>query len=82
MTSAGLILTQRPDRVAAALATATQPCGVFVVEPSYAGVLSDVPALAAAAHGAGVPLLVDQAWAAHFGFHPALPPAPCDKAPT
>ena len=30
--------------------------------------------LAAAAHDAGVPLVVDQAWAAHFGFHPALPP--------
>jgi lysine decarboxylase len=69
----GLILTQRPDRVAAALAAATDPCGVFVVEPSYAGVLSDVPALAAAAHAAKVPLLIDQAWAAHFGFHPGLP---------
>jgi len=70
----GLVLTQRPDRVAAALAAAGQPCGVFVVEPSYAGVLSDMPALVRAAHDAGVPLVVDQAWAAHFGFHPDLPP--------
>ena len=27
-----------------------------------------------AAHAHGVPLLVDQAWGAHFGFHPAVPP--------
>ena len=26
------------------------------------------------AHAHGVPLVVDAAWAAHFGFHPALPP--------
>jgi lysine decarboxylase len=37
-------------------------------------VLSDVAAIAAACHGAGVPLLVDGAWGAHLGFHPALPP--------
>jgi arginine decarboxylase len=70
----GIVLTQSAQRVAAALAAAERPCAVFVVEPSYAGVLSDVPALAGAAHDAGVPLVVDQAWAAHFGFHPALPP--------
>jgi lysine decarboxylase len=29
---------------------------------------------AAAAHEAGVPLIVDAAWAAHLGFHPDLPP--------
>jgi lysine decarboxylase len=32
-----------------------------------------VPGLAAAAHAAGVPLVVDAAWGAHFGLHPALP---------
>lgn len=69
----GLVLTQSPERVASALAAAREPCGLFVVEPSYAGVLSDVAALAGVAHAAGVPLLVDQAWAAHFGFHPDLP---------
>ena len=28
----------------------------------------------AVAHAAGVPLIVDAAWAAHLGFHPDLPP--------
>jgi lysine decarboxylase len=36
---------------------------------------ADVAALAEVAHRAGVPLVVDQAWGPHFGFHEALPPA-------
>jgi lysine decarboxylase len=47
--------------------------GVFLVEPSYVGILSDVPAIASAAHAREVPLVVDQAWGAHLGFHPELP---------
>src|SRR4029079_18658975 len=47
---------------------------VFLTEPSYVGVLSDVAAIAGTCHGAGVPLLVDGAWGAHLGFHPGLPP--------
>ncbi|HYY11030.1 MAG TPA: hypothetical protein VE781_08830, partial [Kineosporiaceae bacterium] len=31
---------------------------------------------AAVAHAAGVPLVVDAAWGAHLGLHPALPPHP------
>ncbi|HEV3002540.1 MAG TPA: aminotransferase class V-fold PLP-dependent enzyme [Solirubrobacteraceae bacterium] len=46
---------------------------VFVVEPSYTGVLSDVEAIARLAHGAGVPLVVDQAWGAHLGLGGAMP---------
>lgn len=49
-------------------------CGVFLVEPNYVGMLSDLPEIAAACREAGVPLLVDQAWGAYLGFHPALPP--------
>jgi lysine decarboxylase len=48
-------------------------CGVFLGDPSYVGTTGDLSGHAAAAHNAGVPLFVDQAWAAHFGFHPALP---------
>jgi arginine decarboxylase len=70
----GLPLALPPERVAAALAEAGDACGVFLVEPSFVGVLSDVAAMADVAHGAGVPLVVDQAWGAHLGFHPDLPP--------
>src|SRR5215831_9237542 len=48
-------------------------CGVFLGDPSYVGTTGDLTGHAAVAHDAGVPLFVDQAWAAHFGFHPALP---------
>jgi lysine decarboxylase len=47
---------------------------VFVVSPTYYGFCADVEGLAAVAHDAGVPLVVDQAWGPHFGFHPDLPP--------
>ena len=44
--------------------------GAFITSPSYVGTLSDVAALAEAAHRRGVPLVVDQAWGAHLGFLP------------
>jgi len=47
---------------------------VFLTEPGYLGTLSDLPRLVEVAHAAGVPVLVDQAWGAHFGYHPELPP--------
>ena len=36
---------------------------------------ADVGACAEVAHAAGVPLVVDQSWGPHFGFHEALPPS-------
>jgi lysine decarboxylase len=60
--------------VRAALAEHPGACGVYLGDPSYVGTTGDLAGHAAAAHDAGVPLLVDQAWAAHFGFHPDLPP--------
>jgi arginine decarboxylase len=70
----GLPLALPPERVAAALAEAPHACGVFLVEPSFVGVLSDVAGIADLVHAAGLPLVVDQAWGAHLGFHPELPP--------
>ncbi|HEY4853217.1 MAG TPA: hypothetical protein VII22_20710, partial [Streptosporangiaceae bacterium] len=60
--------------VRAALASHPGACAVFLGEPSYVGSYGDLAGHAAAAHEAGVPLLVDAAWAAHLGFHPDLPP--------
>ena len=47
---------------------------MFIGDPSYVGTVGDIAGLAEAAHAHGVPLVVDAAWAAHFGFHPDLPP--------
>ncbi len=60
--------------VRAALAAHPDACAVFLGDPSYVGTTGDLAGHAAAAHEAGVPLLVDAAWAAHLGFHPDLPP--------
>jgi arginine decarboxylase len=46
---------------------------VLLVEPSYLGAVGDVAALITIAHEAGLLVLVDQAWGAHFGFHPDYP---------
>ena len=70
----GLPLGYAPERVARALAEHPEAKAVFLGDPSYVGTFSDIGAHATVAHDAGVPLLVDAAWAAHFGFHPALPP--------
>ena len=60
-------------RVERALAEHPAAKAVFLVEPTYVGTLSDIAAHAAVAHAHGIPLIVDQAWGAYFGFHPDLP---------
>src|SRR5215210_6761309 len=64
-----------PAALEAAIAKAGAPRGVFIVSPTYYGMAADVEGCAAVCHGAGVPLIVDQAWGPHFGFHPGLPPS-------
>jgi arginine decarboxylase len=49
---------------------------VFIVSPTYYGMAADIAGCAQVAHAAGVPLVVDCAWGAHFGFHEALPASP------
>lgn len=63
-----------PAALACALADAPEARAAFVVSPTYFGMAADVEGLAEVAHAAGVPLVVDQAWGPHFGFHEALPP--------
>lgn len=72
----GLPLGVRPDSVTAALQQCPQARAVFVGDPSYVGTVGDIRGLAEAAHAGAVPLIVDAAWAAHFGFHPDLPRHP------
>jgi arginine decarboxylase len=61
------------ERVERALVEHPEAKAVFLVEPTYVGTVSDVAAHASVAHAHGVPLVVDQAWGAYFGFHPDLP---------
>ena len=61
-------LSQHPDAKA-----------VLIGEPSYVGTMSNIPRLAKVTHEYGIPLVVDAAWAAHYGFHPELPGHPLSE---
>lgn len=62
-----------PDGLRVALERTAGARAAFIVSPTYYGMVADVAACAEVAHAAGVPLIVDQAWGGHFGFHPDLP---------
>ncbi|BDY27744.1 aminotransferase class I/II-fold pyridoxal phosphate-dependent enzyme [Mycolicibacterium mageritense] len=63
-----------PSALAQALDNAPDARAAFIVSPTYFGMTADVAGLAEVAHSRGVPLVVDQSWGPHFGFHEALPP--------
>ena len=46
---------------------------VLITSPTYDGVVSDVRQIAEAVHKYGIPLIVDEAHGAHFGFDPYFP---------
>lgn len=62
-----------PAVLADALDRTPNAVGAMVVSPTYFGAAADVRGLAEVAHGRGVPLVVDEAWGAHFTFHEDLP---------
>jgi arginine decarboxylase len=64
-----------PGSLREALAAAPNAAAAFIVSPTYYGMAADVAGCAEVAHAAGIPLVVDQAWGPHFGFHPGLPPS-------
>ncbi len=70
----GLPLGVAPETVQQAIRGNPDVRAVFVGDPSYVGTVGDVAGLADVAHAHDVPLIVDAAWAAHFGFDPDLPP--------
>ena len=63
----------QPEAVEAALNRDAEIKAVFIVSPSYEGIVSDVQAIAEIAHRYGVPLLVDAAHGAHFRFGKSFP---------
>ena len=50
-----------------------KPIALLLTEPGYLGTLSDLPALIKSAHSHSIPVIVDAAWGAHFGFSQATP---------
>ena len=62
-----------PEGLDRALAATPEAVGATAVSPTYFGAVADVEGLAEVAHAYGVPLIVDEAWGAHFPFHADLP---------
>ncbi|MTA86659.1 MAG: aminotransferase class V-fold PLP-dependent enzyme, partial [Actinobacteria bacterium] len=50
-----------------------KPIALLLTEPSYLGTLSEVKSLIVKAHTHAIPVIVDAAWGAHFGFNSNLP---------
>jgi lysine decarboxylase len=62
-----------PEALAAGLDAEPEAVAAMVTSPTYFGAVADVGALADAAHGQGVPLVVDEAWGSHLRFSLELP---------
>lgn len=50
-----------------------KPIALLLTEPGYLGTISELSALINKAHGNSIPVIIDAAWGAHFGFNDALP---------
>ena len=50
-----------------------KPIAILLTEPGYLGTLSDLSPLIECAHSQSIPVIIDAAWGAHFGFHPRMP---------
>ncbi|KAK6126620.1 hypothetical protein DH2020_039630 [Rehmannia glutinosa] len=50
-----------------------KPAAVLVISPSYHGICSDITIISKICHKNKIPLIVDEAHGAHFGFHRQLP---------
>ena len=69
----GMPLGVAVEDVEATLAANPEARAVLITAPDYLGTLSDVRGIIEVAHHRDVPVIVDQAWGAHFGHHPQLP---------
>jgi lysine decarboxylase len=50
-----------------------KPIALLLTEPGYLGTISQLPELISKAHEHKIPVIIDAAWGAHFGFHNELP---------
>lgn len=62
-----------PKKIKDALQKHTEIEAVIITSPTYDGVVSDVKTIADIVHEAGIPLIVDEAHGAHFGFTKEFP---------
>jgi len=68
----GLALGYPQDEIEHALEQ--EVSALFLVNPTYVGVMTPLAPVVDAAHARGIPVAVDQAWGGHLGLDPRLPP--------
>ena len=69
----GIAMGVRPDKVAKALEIHPDAKAVFMINPSYYGVASDLKSIVKIAHSYKIPVIVDEAHGAHLKFCSQLP---------
>ncbi|MEB3228894.1 MAG: aminotransferase class I/II-fold pyridoxal phosphate-dependent enzyme [Synechocystis sp.] len=62
-----------PETLAQAIKQHPGAKALFLLHPTYHGVVGNLGELIALAHQGGIPVIVDEAHGAHFGFHDQLP---------
>ncbi|MCR5210763.1 MAG: aminotransferase class I/II-fold pyridoxal phosphate-dependent enzyme [Lachnospiraceae bacterium] len=72
-TVSGAAMGVNSDEVESALERYPETGAVFITSPTYEGYSSDLRTIADAVHKRNIPLIVDAAHGAHFGFSPLFP---------
>lgn len=62
-----------PEKVKQQLSQSPEIKAVFLTSPTYEGIVSDITTIAKIVHMFQIPLIVDEAHGAHFGFCDAFP---------
>lgn len=70
--------TKRPTMMSVSLASEALKRyalikAIYITTPNYYGVAENIEPFVQLAHAHGIPLIVDEAHGAHFGFHPKFP---------
>ena len=73
MAPLGIYGSVDPEEVRALLTQFSDIQAVVITSPTYEGVVSDIAAIAEIVHSYHIPLIVDEAHGAHFGFSEAFP---------
>lgn len=69
----GIAMGVTPEKIKEALELHPDAKGVFIINPTYYGIASNLKLICEIAHSYQVPVLVDEAHGAHLAFHEDLP---------
>ncbi|XP_011077896.1 uncharacterized protein LOC105161782 [Sesamum indicum] len=71
--AAGITPSQATEAIKELEMEGRKPAAVLVISPSYHGICSDINGILKLCHNNKIPVIVDEAHGAHFGFHPRSP---------